>query len=93
MKLRFADRAKLENASAFAWYQQQSKRTGLKFIDHVDAAINLIVENPEMCRIHYGNFRIYVIQHFPYSIIYTVDGTEILIHSIFANRQDPRKRP
>jgi putative addiction module component (TIGR02574 family) len=41
----------------------------------------------------YSDFRGCPIRHFPFSIFYTIENFEIIIHSVFDNRQDPDKRP
>ena len=34
-----------------------------------------------------------VTRRFPFSIFYTIEPDEIIIHSVFDNRQDPKKKP
>ncbi|MCF8076990.1 MAG: addiction module protein [Desulfotignum sp.] len=41
----------------------------------------------------YSDFRGCPIRRFPFSIFYTIEDFEIIIHSVFDNRQDPDKRP
>jgi len=48
---------------------------------------------PEMYTISYSIFRRCVIRRFPFSIFYTIENEEIVIHSVFDNRQDTKKRP
>ena len=52
-----------------------------------------IIDCPEMYKIRYSNFRGCPIRRFPFSIFYTIEDNEIVVHSVFDNRQDPRKRP
>jgi plasmid stabilization system protein ParE len=93
MKLRYTDRAKDDVELAFAWYERQRRGLGFEFLDCVEIAVKLIIWNPEIHRIHYLNFRGCVIRRFPFSVFYTVEENEIVIHSVFDNRQDPEKRP
>ncbi len=93
MKLYYTDRARDDIELAFSWYERQRKFLGFDFLDCIDAAVNLILENPEMCRFFYSDFRAYVIRKFPFSIFYTIEGEKIVVHSVFDNRQDPNKRP
>ena len=93
MKLRYTDRAKDDVELAFVWYERQRRGLGFEFLDCVEASIKLIMENPDMCRIYYSCFRGCVVRRFPFSIFYTIEENEIVVHSIFDNRQDPIKRP
>jgi plasmid stabilization system protein ParE len=93
MKLRYTDRAKDDVEIAFAWYERQRRGLGFEFLDCVEIVVKSIIENPEMYRIHYLNFRGCVVRRFPFSVFYTVEESEIVVHSVFDNRQDPEKRP
>ncbi len=93
MKLRYTDRAKDDVELAFAWYEKQRRGLGFEFLDCVEVAVKAIQENPEMQRIHYSIFRGCVIRRFPFSIFYAVEDSGIIVHSVFDNRQDPKKRP
>ncbi len=93
MKLRYTERAKDDVELAFAWYEKQRRGLGFEFLDCVEITVKSILENPEIYRIYYSIFRGCVIRRFPFSVFYTVEGTEIVVHSVFGNRQDPEKRP
>lgn len=93
MRLRYTDRAKDDVEIAFAWYERQRRGLGFEFLDCVEIAEKLIIENPEMFRIHYQNFRGCVVKRFPFSVFYSIEESEIVVHSVFDNRQDPEKRP
>ncbi|MDO9535523.1 MAG: type II toxin-antitoxin system RelE/ParE family toxin [Bacillota bacterium] len=93
MKLRYTDRAKEDIEFAFEWFEKQKKGLGFDFLDCIEIPINSICTFPEMCQKYYSSFRGCVIMRFPFSIFYTIEGEEIVIHSVFNNRQDPQKRP
>ena len=93
MKLRYTERAKDDIELAFAWYEKQRRGLGFEFLDCVEIAVKTILENPEIYRIYYSIFRGCVIRRFPFSVFYTVEGAEVVVHSVFGNRQDPEKRP
>ena len=93
MKLRYTERAKDDVELAFAWYEKQRRGLGFEFLDCVEITVKSILEKPEIYRIYYSIFRGCVIRRFPFSVFYTVEGTEIVVHSVFGNRQDPEKRP
>jgi toxin ParE1/3/4 len=78
---------------AFAWYERQRKGLGFEFLDCVEASVQNIINNTEMYQIRYSCFRGCPIRRFPFSIFYSIEDIEIVVHSVFGNRQDPKKRP
>ncbi len=93
MILRYTDRSRDDVELAFAWYERQRRGLGFDFLDSVEISLNNILTSPEMHNICYSNFRRCVIKRFPFSIFYSIEDEEIVIHSVFDNRQDPKKRP
>lgn len=93
MKLRYTDRARDDVELAFAWYERQRRGLGFEFLDCIEAAVKRLIDNPDMYRIRYLHFRGCVVRRFPFSVFYTVEESEIVVHSVFDNRQDPEKRP
>jgi len=93
MKLRYTDRSKDDIELAFAWYERQRKGLGFEFLDCVEASVQNIINNPEMYQIRYSCFRGCPIRRFPFSIFYSIEDIEIVVHSVFDNRQDPKKKP
>ena len=93
MTLRYTNRSKDDLDIAIAWYEKQRRGLGFEFLDCVEAAIKSILESPKLYRIYYSNFRGCIVRRFPFIIFYTIEGDEIVIHSVFDSRQDPRKRP
>ena len=93
MKLLYTDKAVEDIELAFTWYEKQRRGLGFDFMDCVEAALLNIIRFPELYQKKYSNFRSCVIRRFPFSIYYTIESEEIVVHSIFDNRQDPEKRP
>jgi len=93
MILRYTDRSKDDVELAFRWYEIQRRGLGFEFLDCVEMSLSNILKFPEMHKICYSIFRKCFIRRFPFSIFYTVETEEIVIHSVFDNRQDPKKRP
>lgn len=93
MKLRYTDRSKDDVELAFAWYERQRKDLGFEFFDCVEVSLQNIMNNPKMYQIRYSCFRGCPIRRFPLSIFYTIEDNEIVVHSVFDNRQDPKRRP
>ena len=93
MKLRYTEIAKDDIELAFAWYERQRRGLGFEFLDCLEASIQNIIDCAEMYQIRYSNLRSCPIRRFPFSIFYSIEDNEIVVHSVFDNRQDPSKRP
>jgi len=93
VKINYTDRSKEDVETAFKWYEMQRRGLGSEFLDCIEIALRNIVDFPEMYQIAYSHFRVCVIRRFPFSIFYTVEEEEIVVHSVFDNRQDPEKHP
>ena len=93
MILRYTDKSRDDIDLAFAWYEKQRRGLGFEFLDCVEVSVKSVQGFPEMYEKFYGNFRRCLIRRFPFSIFYSIEENEIVIHSVFANRQDPKKRP
>jgi plasmid stabilization system protein ParE len=93
MNLRYTDRSKDDIEMAFAWYERQRKGLGFEFLDCLEASLQNIINSPEMYQLRYSCFRGCPIRRFPFSIFYSIEVNDIVIHSVFDNRQDPKKRP
>lgn len=78
MILRYTDRSKANVDLTFEWYEKQRRGLGFEFLDCVEVSLKNILIFPEMYEQIYSGFR---------------KGDEIVIHSVFDNRQDPKKRP
>ncbi len=93
MKIRYALRAQHEMEAAYAWYELQCDGLGEKFLDCVADRINHLTDFPKICAIAYKMYRRCILNRFPFSIYYTIEPSEIVIHAVFDDRQDPQKRP
>jgi len=93
MNLRYTSKAKNDLEQAFEWYQKQSAGLGYEFIDCVEKTVLNIIQSPKLYAICYLKYRRAVIMRFPFSVFYTTEQTEIIVHAIFDSRQNPEKRP
>lgn len=77
----------------FEWYEAQRQGLGFEFIDCVEVAIETIIEMPKLYAKQHINFRRALVRRFPFSIFYTIESDEIIVHAFFDNRQDPNRLP
>ena len=93
MSLLYTDRSKDDLEISFSWYEKQRRGLGFEFLDCIEVAINRIMQFPEMYKKCHENFRGCVVRRFPFTIFYTIENSDIIIHSIFNNKQDPVRLP
>jgi toxin ParE1/3/4 len=91
MIIRYTSKAKIELEQAFEWYESQRRGLGFEFLDCIEVSIKTIQSFPQMYPVVYNNFRRNVVRRFPFSIFYTIEKHEIIIHAIFDTRQHPSK--
>lgn len=66
MKLSYTDRAIIDLELSIEWYESQQLGLGLTFLDKVEDAIGLILENPEIYPINLSFMRRCVLRKFPF---------------------------
>ncbi|MFQ5598875.1 MAG: type II toxin-antitoxin system RelE/ParE family toxin [Nitrospiria bacterium] len=93
MKLRYTDKARMDVERAFIWYEKQRRGLGFEWLDCLEAAIQGILRFPKMYPQTHVKFRRSLVRRFPFSIFYTIEKDEIVVHGVFDNRQDPARRP
>lgn len=91
MKLYYTDDALEDIELAFDWYEEQSHGLGQVFIDCLEQGVQNIIEFPDTFPITHRQYRRKLIKKFPFSIFYTIEINEIIVHAVFDNRQHPKK--
>jgi plasmid stabilization system protein ParE len=93
MRLRYTDQAKTDIESAFSWYEQQRRGLGFDFLGCVEVVIENIQQMPRLYATHHDQFRRALVRRFPFSIFYSFEQEEIIVHAVFDTRQDPANLP
>jgi plasmid stabilization system protein ParE len=76
---------------AYDWYEERRSGLGEEFLSCVDACIQTICRNPEMCAPVHAGYRRRLVRRFPYSVFYEYAGNTVMVYSIFHNSRDPEK--
>lgn len=63
--------AKVELFEAVGYYEDKSKGLGLDLLNEIKSAVEIIRRFPECCALRKNETRRYLINRFPYLIIYT----------------------
>jgi plasmid stabilization system protein ParE len=69
-----------EAQAALDWYRERSDSAANAFITEMDHAVERILQNPEMWPLYIGGTKRFVMQRFPFSVVYrqTADAIQVL---------------
>ncbi len=89
MKARFLAPAEIEMIDAAVFYEKQVSQLGANFLSILESAIRDICEQPEAWPdIGYG-IKKRQLRRFPYSVLYQIDDSEIVIVAVMHQRRRP----
>ncbi|WP_029036290.1 type II toxin-antitoxin system RelE/ParE family toxin [Salinimicrobium xinjiangense] len=89
-------RAQNEISDAIDWYERREKGLGEYFLIELENELNRIVNNPLIFKETDGThtkFRKAVLSKFPFIILFTLSGDDIIVHSVFHSSLNPYKKP
>lgn len=89
MQLVFRPEAQQELLEARAWYEARAVGLGFEFARAVDAAVAKALRMPLAFPRIETEFRHVITRKFPYSIIYYVSESELVVVSCFHHRRRP----
>jgi plasmid stabilization system protein ParE len=88
-ELEYLDEAIEEAEAAARWYAERSSSAALGFADEIDAAIAAIEANPEAWPKYDHGTRHYLLRRFPFSVVYRVEATGILVVAVAHGNRRP----
>ena len=89
MKLVLDPAANAEMREAALFYEDCREGLGQEFLDAVEQALDQIALHPRVWRVLRGRFRRYLIQRFPYGVIYAVEGDVIYVAAVMHVKRKP----
>ncbi len=89
MNYRFHPGAFVDLEEATLFYFQEDPAIELRFADYVDIAIERITQKPFIWPIVVGEIRRYVLNIFPYSILYSIELDHVLIVAVAHQSREP----
>lgn len=89
LSIRFLPEARAEFDVAVDWYEQRQAGLGATFLQRVEAALNLIANQPGAGRVVHRDARQVVVAKFPYVVVYRVDAAEVIVISVHHTSRDP----
>jgi toxin ParE1/3/4 len=75
--------------TAFNRYEDFQAGRGEVFMRHLDAALTLLRQHPEIAPAYGGRYRRMLIRDFPYGIFYELQSQRIIVGAIMDLRQNP----
>ncbi|MCF8108480.1 MAG: type II toxin-antitoxin system RelE/ParE family toxin [Desulfohalobiaceae bacterium] len=90
MKSEFLPEAEEEFREAALYYEKEAPGVGLQFITEVRRGITFITENPYAAAGAGSGIRRKVLNHFPYSLLYSVESELIVIIAVAHQKRRPR---
>jgi plasmid stabilization system protein ParE len=89
MKYGFHPEARLEYREAAVFYEARQPGLGAAFTREIEAAIDRILETPELFRFVEQDVRRCFAHTFPHGVLYTVEGDFILIVAVAHGSRKP----
>ncbi|WP_083805245.1 type II toxin-antitoxin system RelE/ParE family toxin [Chthoniobacter flavus] len=78
-------RAENDLLRLYAYFESRSAGRGEEFSREVERALGLLSLWPRLGRSLRQDYRRLMMSHFPYSLIYAVEGRRVLIHAVASN--------
>lgn len=82
-----------EVTEAYIYYEEQQPGLGERFFEELDACYDTIRMYPEHFKFLRIPLREFVVQKFPFVIIYEFNGEKIIVYSVFNTHRSPRRKP
>jgi toxin ParE1/3/4 len=86
-----SDEARADVLETFAFYEARSAGLGVRFREHLDHAIDRIVEDPERYPTVYRGLRRRLVERFPYAVYYRAYPETIFIVAVMHGRRSPAR--
>ena len=89
MNYEFHPEAELEVVDAAAYYESEVPGLGERFADEVERVVELLSEQPELGARIEGEIRHFVLQRFPFSVMYSATGNLLYILAVAHGSRSP----
>ena len=89
MRLTYHPEAEAELIAAAQFYESRVPTLGAQFLDTIDEAAAVILQDPQRWRIVEGEIRRYIMSRFPYAIYYRILPDAVRVLAIKHHRRHP----
>jgi len=91
-KIEIRPLAVLEIIDAVDWYDEQREGLGTEFLNELDRFYETLYENPFIYSFYDEPIRQGKVSRFPYTVVYEIFESSVVIYSVFMFRQNPDKK-
>ena len=91
-KIEIRPLAAIEIIEAYDWYETQSEGLGLEFLIELENFYTTLQRNPDTYSYYEKPVRQGCLNRFPYTVVYEIFDTTIVVYSVFMYRQNPDKK-
>lgn len=91
-KLEIRPLATLEILEAYDWYELQKEGLGVDFLNELENFYKRLLRNPNIFSYYEKPVREGKLHRFPYTVVYEIFETAIVVYSFFMARQNPGKK-
>jgi plasmid stabilization system protein ParE len=92
MTVRWLSAAEQDFSEALDFYLGESPQAAEQFCEEIDRSIALVQKKPTTFRILRRDLHEKILQRFPFSLLYFLDGNEIVIDSVVHHKRMPKIR-
>lgn len=89
MRIRLDPAAQFEIRQAALFYEDCRQGLGQEFLDAIALAFDHVQQHPTVWRVLRGRFRRYLLQRFPYGVIYAIEGQVIYVAAVMHLKRKP----
>ncbi|MCF8247514.1 MAG: type II toxin-antitoxin system RelE/ParE family toxin [Saprospiraceae bacterium] len=75
---------------AVDWYDAQKEKLGRDFAKELQEVVKLLKDNPQQFPKAFKDKRKAVLRHFPYVVIYEIQGDTVYVLAIFHTSRNPK---
>lgn len=73
------------------WYEDESGKLSLRFAEDLDKTFQKLKRNARFCFNIENGIRRASLTKFPYFIIFTIEGNNVIVHTIIHQHRDPEE--
>ena len=89
-RIRLRPEAESEISETALWYTRRGIGLGDDFLDEVSQCLAALQDTPERFPIVEGEIRKTLLRRFPYVMLFSIRGDEVVVVSCFHTRRDPK---
>lgn len=88
-RIKLRPEAESEISETALWYTRRGIGLGADFLDEVATTLSALRDRPDRFPIVEGEIRKTLLRRFPYVVLFSIRGEEVIVISCFHTRRDP----